>query len=159
MLQSAIQFVWWIKNWWKNIEIAAVYKTQDHHYTTYFLFRFSLEMKSKQIWIENFSLLYLDSLGYRDPLPIHREQRRVLTNSTVTWMDFKQGWHKFLSTWIISFQMNPDIVKPRPRSKSPKAQPKPSQIQSKSVPKGLGLTLKSLSKTLLKGLKGIKWFR
>ena len=35
------------------------------------------------------------------------------------------------------------IVKPRPKSQSPKAQPQPSQIQSKSVPKGLGLTLKS----------------
>ena len=35
------------------------------------------------------------------------------------------------------------IVKPRPKSQTPKAQPQPSQIQSKSVPKGLGLTLKS----------------
>ena len=35
------------------------------------------------------------------------------------------------------------VVKPRPKSQSPKAQPQPSQIQSKSVPKGLGLTLKS----------------
>ena len=36
-----------------------------------------------------------------------------------------------------------NIVKPRPKSQTPKAQPQPSQIQSKSVPKGLGLTLKS----------------
>ena len=35
------------------------------------------------------------------------------------------------------------IVKPRPKTQTPKAQPQPSQIQSKSVPKGLGLTLKS----------------
>ena len=36
-----------------------------------------------------------------------------------------------------------EIVKPRPKTQTPKAQPQPSQIQSKSVPKGLGLTLKS----------------
>ena len=35
------------------------------------------------------------------------------------------------------------IVKPRPKTQTPKAQPQPSQIQSKSVPRGLGLTLKS----------------
>ena len=35
------------------------------------------------------------------------------------------------------------IVKPRPKTQTPKAQFQPSQIQSKSVPKGLGLTLKS----------------
>ena len=35
------------------------------------------------------------------------------------------------------------IVKPGPKTQTPKAQPQPSQIQSKSVPKGLTLTLKS----------------
>ena len=35
------------------------------------------------------------------------------------------------------------IVKPRPKSQTPKAQPQPSQIQSKSQIPGLGLTLKS----------------
>ena len=35
------------------------------------------------------------------------------------------------------------IVKPRPKTQTPKAQPQPSQTQSKLVPRGLGLTLKS----------------
>ena len=35
------------------------------------------------------------------------------------------------------------IVKPRPKSQTPKAQPQLSQTQSKSVLRGLGLTLKS----------------
>ena len=46
-------------------------------------------------------------------------------------------------TTVHCFGMIIHIVKPRPKSKTPKAQPQPSQIQSKSVPKGLGLTLKS----------------
>ena len=43
----------------------------------------------------------------------------------------------------VIFDLVCNIVKPRPKSQTPKAQPQPSQIQSKSVPKGLGLTLKS----------------
>ena len=35
------------------------------------------------------------------------------------------------------------IVKPRPKTQTPKAQPQPSQTQSKTIPMGLELTLKS----------------
>ena len=73
------------KNWWKNIEIAAEMSIKLK-ITTYFLFWFSLEMKSKQIWNWTFLFAYLDGLSYWNPLPIHSEQRRVLTNNPVTWI-------------------------------------------------------------------------
>ena len=43
----------------------------------------------------------------------------------------------------LGFDFLSPIVKPRPKTQTPKAQFQPSQIQSKSVPRGLGLTLKS----------------
>ena len=49
----------------------------------------------------------------------------------------------FFCTISKTLEVNIYIVKPRPKSQTPKAKPQPSQIHSKSVPKGLGLTLKS----------------